>query len=241
MKIIKTSARKKLVFSGITTAIAISISPAAVVYNEDFESYNLSGGGNIADVRVLSGPWSNDPAATYDWRVDSGTTPSGGTGPSVDHTLGTNAGRYLYTEGSFFGGPAPTQGSTFTAVSPSIDISGYTTLNLSYWVNMNGGATGSLILDLSSDGGTSWDLAADTISGNNGDVWLNRNVDLTAYEGSSQFRMRVTHLRSPSVQWESDAAIDDFQITGVVPIPEPSSSILMALGIGMLSFRRRRK
>lgn len=36
----------------------------------------------------------------FDWLRNSGATPSSGTGPTVDHTLGTPAGSYLYIEAS---------------------------------------------------------------------------------------------------------------------------------------------
>ncbi|HYE79678.1 MAG TPA: hypothetical protein VEI97_16955, partial [bacterium] len=54
-------------------------------------------------VCALADGWRNEPnggADDIDWRVSSGPTPSTHTGPDVDHTLGTAAGRYLYLEPS---------------------------------------------------------------------------------------------------------------------------------------------
>ena len=47
--------------------------------------------------------WTNAPDGImdeFDWLIGLGSTPSIGTGPSVDQTTGTPAGRYLYIEAS---------------------------------------------------------------------------------------------------------------------------------------------
>ena len=36
--------------------------------------------------------WTNAQTDDFDWRDGTGSTTSGGTGPSSDHTLGTSAG-----------------------------------------------------------------------------------------------------------------------------------------------------
>ena len=40
-------------------------------------------------------PQSN-PSVNYNWKLGSGPTPTPGTGPNVDHTLGTSAGTFNY-------------------------------------------------------------------------------------------------------------------------------------------------
>ena len=42
--------------------------------------------------------WSQETNDDFDWTVDAGGTPSGGTGPSDDFTGG---GNYMYTESCF--------------------------------------------------------------------------------------------------------------------------------------------
>lgn len=45
--------------------------------------------------------WINTDKDNFDWRHKQGRTPSIGTGPSVDHTTGTNQGYFMYIETSF--------------------------------------------------------------------------------------------------------------------------------------------
>ena len=45
--------------------------------------------------------WVNTVKDNFDWQRKQGRTPSFGTGPSVDHTTGTNLGYYMYIETSF--------------------------------------------------------------------------------------------------------------------------------------------
>ena len=45
--------------------------------------------------------WTNTDKDNFDWKRKQGSTPTIGTGPSVDHTLGTNKGYFVYIETSF--------------------------------------------------------------------------------------------------------------------------------------------
>lgn len=45
--------------------------------------------------------WVNTDKDNFDWKRKQGRTPSYGTGPSVDHTTGTNQGYYMYIETSY--------------------------------------------------------------------------------------------------------------------------------------------
>ena len=45
--------------------------------------------------------WINTDKDNFDWSRKRGRTPSFGTGPSVDHTTGTNQGYFMYIETSF--------------------------------------------------------------------------------------------------------------------------------------------
>ena len=45
--------------------------------------------------------WTNTDKDNFDWKRKQGSTPSIGTGPSVDHTLGTKKGYFVYIETSF--------------------------------------------------------------------------------------------------------------------------------------------
>lgn len=39
-------------------------------------------------------PWANIRGENFDWMIHTGSTPSSGTGPVTDHTLGTSSGIY---------------------------------------------------------------------------------------------------------------------------------------------------
>ncbi|XP_078658172.1 apical endosomal glycoprotein-like [Branchiostoma floridae x Branchiostoma belcheri] len=60
--------------------------------------------------------YTQDTADDFNWLRDSGGTPTGLTGPSVDHTTGTSSGHYMYIETS---GSARLQGHTARLISPS--------------------------------------------------------------------------------------------------------------------------
>jgi hypothetical protein len=71
--------------------------PFAAPYVQDFET------GIVGTPGTLPIQWTNEIDDDFDWHVDNGGTPSSATGPTVDHTLGTAAGIYVFTETS---GPA---------------------------------------------------------------------------------------------------------------------------------------
>ena len=66
----------------------------------------------------FSNCWSQETADDFDWTLDAGGTPSGGTGPSDDFTGG---GNYMYTEASV----PRAYGDIATMYSEVIDISGH--------------------------------------------------------------------------------------------------------------------
>ena len=78
-------------------------------------------------------------ASAYgEWVRDSGGTGSYGTGLSVDHTLGTSSGFYLYTETSSHGH----SNTEFWLRSPSITLSA-SPGNLTFWEARLGGTIGT--------------------------------------------------------------------------------------------------
>ena len=45
--------------------------------------------------------WRQCREDNFDWLIKAGSTPTGGTGPSTDHTLRDPSGHYIYLESSF--------------------------------------------------------------------------------------------------------------------------------------------
>ncbi len=91
------------------------------------------------------GDWVNDASGdTNDWTLDSSGTPTGNTGPVVDHTKGTSAGYYLYMETS--SGAAYTAGNTAILVGPSV-LPGTQGLVVAFHYHMYGANIGTLYLE----------------------------------------------------------------------------------------------
>ena len=166
-------------------------------YNESFEN--------------TFGSWTQDSGDDIDWSVTSGTTPSAGTGPSS-----ANDGTYyIFVEASVNGTGYPNKQAILN--SPCFDLSSATSGSVSFDVHQFGSTDmGSITLEASFDDGISWNsLWSQT--GNQGDVWNNVNIDLSAYLGESvQFRFdRVT-----GGTWEADIAIDAFNVTAGTGVPD---------------------
>ncbi|MBK8498494.1 MAG: S8 family serine peptidase [Flavobacteriales bacterium] len=145
-----------------------------------------------------------------DWRVDSAGTSSANTGPSVDHTLGTAQGHYVYMEPT---GPCDA-GEAHLLLPCFIVPAG--TVGLTYRYHMLGAGIGSLHVDLLVDG--NWQLDANApVIGEQGDAWLPGFVDLAPYAGS------VVNVRFRGVRGTShlsDIALDDINISSAVGIVE---------------------
>ena len=142
-----------------------------------------------------------------DWTCDSGGTPSNGTGPTVDHTTGSASGVYVYTEASGNNNSYPNM--TALLESPCIDLSGFSSASWTFWYHMVGTAMGDMFLEVAPGCGTTWNTEA-TLSGaqqgSQSDSYLEANVDLSGYAGTSiQLRFRgVT-----GSGWSGDMTIDD--------------------------------
>ena len=151
----------------------------------------------------LSNDWSNMSTRydNFDMRVHRGSTPSTGTGPTADHTLGTSLGQYIYSEASNGCYEQESQ-----VLSPCIDLSNTLSPELSFWYHMNGQFMGRMQVDIYSDGAMD---SVFSISGTQGTSWINKTIDLSAYIGKT---INVRFLFSTGTSWSSDMAIDDVSI-----------------------------
>ncbi len=173
-------------------------------YFEDFESLSNEANG------VLSNGWFGNQTTDPRWEAEDANGAnenSTGTGPLTDHTLYPNAGGiYMFTETS-----SGTAGQEMELVSPCIDISGLANPFVRFWYHMHGSTMGDLFLDVSTDGGNTWE-AVDSILGQQqavqSDPWLAREVNLCNYTGNVRFQFRSRH----GGIFTSDMAIDDFEV-----------------------------
>ena len=132
-----------------------------------------------------------------------GGTGTSDTGTSVDHTLGTAAGYYVYTESSDPNYPD----KTAQLLMPYFDISSLTQPVMGFWYHMYGASMGALHIDVY-DGAVWQSDVILAISGAQGDAWHYYTVDLSTYSGVIQIRFRgVTN------GFRSDMAIDDVLVT----------------------------
>ena len=177
-----------------TTDCSSSSSP----FNDDFENHIAAYNANWGEC------WTASPKETtseYRWNISgNGTTPSSYTGPN-----GANSGsKFAYTE-SDSGGP----GDIAELYSPTIDLNGLTSPELSFYYYMYGSSIGTLHVDIY-DGVWNNDIVSivgeQQTSGN--DAWIEKKVALSAYTGTIQIRFRGERGDFN----DGDISIDDFDI-----------------------------
>jgi hypothetical protein len=174
-------------------------------YTQNFDSWTTYSPpfGCTPDGSIALGTcWLNQTGDDLDWLVRSGSTGSSGTGPSSDHTTGS--GNYIYTEAS------GCNSSTGAVLSPEFDFTGVFP-KLSFWYHMWGGQMGTLSVQASTDGGSTWSADLWSLAGDQGNAWIEANIGLGAYAGESSVIFRFTGVTG--IGFESDIAIDDVSIT----------------------------
>lgn len=157
------------------------------------------------------GDWSQNTGDDLDWVRDSGGTPSSGTGPAT----GADGSFYLYIEASGDGTGFPTKNAIITL--PCMDVSGLASPKLNFSYHMNGTAMGNLIVQTSTNSGSSWTNAW-SISGSQGDQWNDVSIDLPS---SSGIQIRFNGTTGSS--WSSDIAIDDVSVADDSDTQAPST------------------
>lgn len=183
---------------------------------EDMETFTTGIPGTFAN------GWSSDPTTGFMWQIDAGGTPSGSTGPSVDHTLENSTGKYLYTEAS-----SGSTGDSAFVYSPCIDITSLNSPMMSFWYHMYGSTTGELHVDVWYGNDWALDIVPPLVGQQQTaqtDPYQKVMVDLSAYKSITQIRFRAYR----GSNYYSDMAIDDIEIynlqqydAGVVEMTEP--------------------
>ena len=175
---------------------------------------------NISSLSDLK--WTSSSSGSYNWVLNSGSTPSSFTGPLSDFS---GTGNYFYTEatgGSF--------GDVAELISYCIDInSSNASLSFDYhmWADGNedgtgnGNGMGELHIDI--DDGTGWknDVLTPIIGSepganvqrNQSDAYIRRNLPLGSY-ANKKIRLRFRAIRGTS--YKSDIAIDNVNVTGTL-------------------------
>ena len=197
----------------------------AAPYFQNFDAGFDEGTGTTNAGSTIDPCWSRNPATGYHWGGGQGGTGTPNTGPSADHTTGN--GNYVYAEASF-----TNPGLTAELETPDIDLSALTVPELRFWYHMYGGSTGDLQVDIYD--GTNWNTNVDLISGEQGNQWFERIVNLAAYAGQT-IRVRFVSSTGTTPTQFGDIAIDDFQIDEAPSCPDPSG--LTAASVGSTSIQ----
>lgn len=150
---------------------------------------------------LLTNP--NSTALKFRWERHRGITHTGRTGPSFDHTLGTNLGYYVYTDASY---------GRFTDVailtSPIIGGTGSQCV-ITFWYHMFGANIGTLSL-VARQGNTPTTLWSR--SGSRTNQWYS----VSAKVGQRRnFQLQFTGRRG--IFYNGDMAIDDITLSGCQP------------------------
>lgn len=165
---------------------------------------------------LLQGTWKNVYTDDNDWARDNGTTPSGGTGPTQDHTFGTTQGYFIYTEASCDNIGYPNMGSDL--VSAYFDFSNVTdTVLFSFWFHAYGNHMGICHLDAdTTEGQGAW--INDIIPAWTDDLneWQREVVDLGPFMGEDSVRFRFRRITG--TDYQGDMALDDLDFF----IPQPN-------------------
>jgi len=205
---------------------ATTMSPGIAVYPyiEDFET-QTSNQGNVSGCQTyfpLSTGWQNAQTGdNIDWIARKGPTPTGnwGTGPAVDHTLGTSSGTYLYTEST------NCYNKEAWLVSPLFNFTNLTNPQLKFYYHMYGSTMGTLSVQVSTDGGTTWSTNLFYKSGQQQTSqtapYGMALVNLSSFAGNSSVTIRINGKTGSS--WRSDMAIDDIKV--FQPTPMTISSV----------------
>jgi hypothetical protein len=173
-------------------------------WKENFETQTLCPTVNACDQTdcVLQNNMTNEQnfiIDDFDWKVFASATPTSNTGPDVDHTLNTISGKYIYIESSYC-----YQKSAYL-LTPCFDFQNVTKPFLNYWYHLYGNGQGSLHVDANVNG--TWQLdIMNPIVGDQGNAWLQRSHDLSAFKGKKvYFRFRGL----TGINQRSDMALDD--------------------------------
>ena len=192
--------------------ISYSTCPGGAPYLENFDATPAS-----QALTSATGPcWTQSTNDVFDWIINNGPTTSATTGPSDDITGG---GNYMYTETSV----PRAAGDSAILISPSIDVSSLTSAEISFQLHMYGASMGTLRVDASSDGGTTFNTIW-TKTGDQGDLWTEEIVQLTGFTTTAivKFVSTVGVDAGGTISYWSDMAIDNFQIRQSATCPQTS-------------------
>ncbi len=166
-------------------------------HTEGFETANIS--------------WTQLLTDNFNWTIYSGETPTRGTGPDFAY----EGSFYAYTEADFSNGTA-------SLVSPCFNLNTLATPVFVMSYHMYGLQTGTLNVQVSTNGGTSWSTPIWVASGNQGEMWKKATISLANYAGQT-IRLRINGIISLG------AVLSDIGIDGLYVGESPCEPATLAL------------
>jgi hypothetical protein len=145
----------------------------------------------------------------YDWIRYNGPTPGFGTGPSNDHTTGSNLGYYMYARGWFL-----QPGHVAALRSPEYDVRSMKcgVCRLEFWYHMHGSHIGRLevFIEQTVTSNPVTRRAAWSLSGEQGDMWKQAVMSpLNITSGT----FHILFLATYQTGYQGDIAIDDISFS----------------------------
>lgn len=190
----------------------------ALPYTQEFDDWSV-----VRDMDY----WEQSTDDDIDWTIQEGPTPSrvgtlpDMTGAEADHS---GSGKYIYIEASDPNSPS----KKASIVTPKFDFSNLQFPQLTVWSHIFSGnnTMGDFYVDIKVDN-NAWQEGIITISGDQGDAWKSKTIDLDSYTNNKK-RVRFRLRGTTGSDWCSDICIDDFIIDAAVPnisaqSKEPSS------------------
>ncbi|XP_066912161.1 uncharacterized protein [Clytia hemisphaerica] len=147
--------------------------------------------------------WKNSKKGVKGWNIGKGATPSHRTGPSVDNTIKTKTGKYLYFEASWVSGTTPLRRGSRVILESPIIFSSQVCMKFAY--HMYGKGVGSLEIHIrrGKHSRKMWSK-----KGDQGDKWYQAEVELAI---NIEYKITIEAVRGNS--YYGDIAIDDIQFS----------------------------
>lgn len=154
-----------------------------------------------------NGIWRNDAQASFAWVVYKDPTPTQGTGPDAD-VSGT--GNYVYIETTGFqcavGSRAMLYSGCFQLNKQNTDA-----CHLSFYYHMYGPTTGTLRLEISTNGGITWTSLWEK-RGDQGNRWIKQYISLAAYQNGVVMQFRFVGIKGSGSA--GDIGLDQIAVNG---------------------------
>nr|XP_006821080.1 PREDICTED: apical endosomal glycoprotein-like [Saccoglossus kowalevskii] len=159
--------------------------------------------------------WSNNIIGDeLDWVLNTGGSGSSRSGPSKDHTIGTDEGTYLYLQGT----DADMDDSASLYSEPLPGSKDHKCLE--FWYHMYGAGMGTLRIDIATNDDTSFTIW--TLSGDQGNSWQYGRVP---YRHVKEYQLIFVGVRGSGIN--SDIAIDDVVISDGICIGLPTEATVL--------------